>query len=123
MGERTVLRVAITITFLSALVVLAGLVILARAQAHDAPSGWAYPNSCCGGSDCAPLRAGDLEFTSQGWKVKLTGEVIPLAAAQPSGDRQNHRCRTEPDDPRSETRCQSENGAKVCCLFIADPGI
>lgn len=113
---RTLARAALTAAFLCAAAFMA-------AQAHDAPSGWPYPRDCCGGTDCAPLRAGDLEYTAQGWRVKQTGEVIPLSAVQPSGDRQNHRCRMEPGDPASETRCRSENGRKVCCLFIADPGI
>ena len=38
-----------------ALCVAVWLMLSSSTRAHEAPSGWEYPPSCCGGSDCAAV--------------------------------------------------------------------
>lgn len=76
------------------------------ALAHNAPSGWTYPPSCCNGGDCAQIPHGRVRAAPGGWRVTLrpgdnpmvteaTGAVtvfVPASATQPSPDREFHIC-------------------------------
>lgn len=91
---------------------LAGLVVVALligaalvASAHDAPSGWRYPLSCCHKRDCAPLDPKLIQATEQGWYLMESGEVIPYSKAREAPDGLFHRCVKRPEDRRSETLC------------------
>ena len=89
------------------LVLLAAQVpIAARAVAHDAPSGWTYPSSCCSGHDCYPVSGPALETAADGYHIKATGEVIPFTSRRikPSGDGSYHRC-SWGGDVNSSTIC------------------
>ncbi|MYZ50364.1 hypothetical protein [Propylenella binzhouense] len=86
--------------FFAACALIATPVLAPVAQAHD----W-YPLSCCGGQDCEPVSNRSIQFTSRGWLVKNTGEVIPFSVAKASPDGQFHRCRMKVSQPDSSTRC------------------
>lgn len=80
-----------------------------HAFAHDAPSGWTYPQSCCSGRDCYPLSGIGLDTGTDGYHIKATGEVIPFTSRRikPSGDGAYHRCSWGGDV-----------NASTICLFI-----
>src|SRR5215471_6230351 len=44
-------------------VILGGIAIT---HAHDAPSGWRYPQDCCGGSECRPIECSTAEPRADG---------------------------------------------------------
>lgn len=41
------------------------------ALAHQAPTGWSYSAYCCGGKDCQPIAAENVEFREGGYLVTL----------------------------------------------------
>jgi hypothetical protein len=90
-------------------ILLAAPILLALAggaSAHDAPSGWTYPPSCCNGGDCGQVPHGRVKPAPGGWRVTLspgdnpmvtdkTGPVtviIPADRTQLSPDREFHIC-------------------------------
>jgi len=79
------------------------------ARAHDAPSGWAYPVSCCSGYDCREVRDADIIEGPQGYVIKTTGEVIPMTdrKVRPSPDGQFHWC-----------SIAGKADGKTICLFV-----
>lgn len=83
--------------------------LASAAGAHDAPSGWAYPSSCCSGRDCYPVSGPALETAADGYHIKATGEVIPFTSRRikASGDGSYHRCSWGGDV-----------NASTICLFI-----
>lgn len=68
-------------------------------QAHQAPSGWEYPTTCCNGKDCHPT---PVEEVGGGYYIPETKETIPYgdSRVKPSGDGESHRCGSE-----MHTRC------------------
>jgi hypothetical protein len=95
---------------LRALLSLPVLLLLAPSVgAHDAPSGWSYPRSCCSDRDCYPLFGPALEADADGYHIKATGEVIPFTSRRikPSGDGLYHRCSWGGDV-----------NASTICLFV-----
>ena len=64
----------------AALFVLAWYFLASTASAHDAPTGWTYPYSCCSGQDCREVTSGPqgrVRETPQGYQIASTGEVMP----------------------------------------------
>lgn len=55
------------------LVVLSLFVFATPALAHS----W-YSEACCEEEDCRPARAGEVQFTPEGWYVVPTKELIPF---------------------------------------------
>ena len=51
-----------------------------------------YPRECCSDRDCYKIEDTDVEFRSDGWLIKITGEVIPHKNARVSPDGDFHRC-------------------------------
>jgi hypothetical protein len=96
-------------------------------RAHEAPSGWSYPTSCCSGHDCYPVDVEEVEALPGGtYRIRRTGEVYAqpdLPGAAPpeaegrvwrwSGDQDFHRCSPtgKPGDTTS------------LCLFVPRPGV
>lgn len=86
------------------------------ALAHDAPPtperplGWSYPNDCCSGIDCEPVRDEDVLERPVGYVIRMTGEIIPM------GDK---RIKFSPDN--NFHWCRHLQGAeynKTICLFV-----
>lgn len=55
------------------------------AEAHEAPSGWAYDTWCCGGDDCRHTEPGEVTLTpdGRGWHVRTLYQpridvVVPI---------------------------------------------
>lgn len=68
---------------------LAILLTSTSAMAHSF-----YEPSCCSNRDCAPIPAGDVKATPDGWQIVLTGEVIKYGSyrVKDSPDGAFHRC-------------------------------
>ena len=80
------------------------------AMAHDAPSGWHYPVSCCSGRDCYEIDASELQEVMGAYKILATGQFFGFNRVKVSPDGHYHRC--------------SYNGnraATTFCLFVPQP--
>lgn len=76
------------------------------ARAHDAPTGWTYPAACCSGTDCREVPADWVEERPEGYRIVVTGEVIPMTdrKVRPSPDGRFHWCSVAGKD----------DGATIC---------
>ena len=98
-------------------VVLAALVaamLIAKSRAHDAPSGWTYPNECCSGHDCRPAPKGSIVEKPDGWRMTSSGVTVPYDSP---------KVRVSPDGADHEC-CAAANfdNCRPLCLFIAPRG-
>lgn len=97
---RTLARAALTAAFLAA----AGLL---AAGAHEAPSGWPYPPSCCHGTavggDCQMIPREAVRIGPAGYEVTLTPIdhpmverrihfTVPYGSERPAPDGEYHVC-------------------------------
>jgi len=91
--------------FAAAILAMISLAILFAlvfgAFAHNAPSGWTYPATCCSGHDCGRIAADRVEQTPEGFVVTvMPGEHVmvehwpPLVLVVPYND---PRIRPSPD--------------------------
>jgi hypothetical protein len=87
------------------------------AQAHDAPSGWAYPSNCCSGVDCREVNDGHSSIRvgerPEGYVISSTGEVIAYMdpKVKPSPDGEYHWCSASGLDT-----------GNTICLFVPPKG-
>ena len=74
-----------------ALVVL--LLLSSSASAHQAASGWAYPNDCCAEKDCFEFPGERIKETPQGYLLP-SGLLVPYddKRLRPSPDGKYHAC-------------------------------
>ena len=79
------------------------------ARAHDAPSGWMYPQLCCSGYDCRPVPADDVVEGPRGYVIRPTGELVPMSSpkVKHSPDGEFHWCSVAGADD-----------GKTICLFV-----
>jgi hypothetical protein len=78
-------------------------------RAHDAPSGWAYPVSCCSGYDCREVQDAEIIEAPQGYVIKTTGEVIPMT---------DRKVKTSPDGQFHWCSIAGKADGKTICLFV-----
>lgn len=69
---------------------LAALAIMPT-LAHEAPSGWSYPQDCCAGKDCRPLSCAAIIDHPDGSETAL-GLHFEREQVKISGDAQCHVC-------------------------------
>lgn len=87
----------------------------ATAKAHDAPTGWEYPVSCCSNYDCRMITDASVREMSDGYHVP-SGEVVPY-----SGDT---RLRHSPDGEFHWCSVAGEAGdVNTICLFAPPRGM
>lgn len=77
--------------------------------AHDAPSGWSYPFSCCSNQDCRPVATKAISEKPQGYVINITGEVVPYA---------DKRVRVSPDGEFHWCSVAGEEKSRTLCLFV-----
>ena len=80
-----------------------------RAEAHDAPSGWSYPYSCCTDQDCRPVATRSVSERPQGYVINVTGEVVPYA---------DRRVRMSPDGEFHWCSVAGKDNTRTICLFV-----
>jgi hypothetical protein len=96
---------------LLALAIFAG--VPSAVRAHEAPSGWKYPISCCSNYDCREVAESAIIERPEGYVIKTTGEVIPMTdrKVRPSPDGVFHWCSV---GGRADSR--------TICLFVPPRG-
>jgi uncharacterized iron-regulated membrane protein len=107
-------RISTAIAYGLAFLTVAGLVWLffwaTEARAHEAPTGWTYPWSCCSNQDCRPTGKGEVRETSSGYRLVTTGEIVPYSDARvkDSPDGLFHACQVAGDFKKG----------RILCLFV-----
>jgi hypothetical protein len=89
-----------------------GLLALASAGmagAHDAPTGWSYPFSCCSGYDCREVKASAISERPSGYVIAGTGEMLPYS---------DSRIKDSPDGAYHWCSVAGKNDGKTICLFV-----
>ena len=93
---------------ISAICAVSSLAVL-PAGAHDAPTGWSYPLSCCSGYDCREVAARDVIEGPKGYVIRVTGEVIPMTS---------RKLRTSPDGVFHWCSVAGRDDGATICLFV-----
>lgn len=81
----------------------------ALVRAHDAPSGWSYPFSCCSNLDCRPVATKAISEKPQGYVINITGEVVPYT---------DKRIRVSPDGEFHWCSVAGKDSSRTLCLFV-----
>lgn len=89
--------------------VLVGLSMAAVSHAHDAPSGWTYPNSCCSNFDCRHVSFTAISERPQGYIINSTGEVLSYT---------DRRVRISPDGEYHWCSTAGDDHGRTICLFV-----
>ncbi|KQZ15922.1 hypothetical protein ASD44_09765 [Mesorhizobium sp. Root554] len=93
----------------TAIVVVCLLMLGGRAFAHEAPTGWTYPLSCCASYDCRETKAGEVTERQDGFHVP-SGEVVPMT---------DRRVKDSPDGAFHWCAHQAGlDAGKTICLFV-----
>lgn len=79
------------------------------AEAHDAPSGWTYPLSCCSDYDCRAVAEADVLERPEGYVIAATGEVIPMTS---------RKVRQSPDGIFHWCSVAGRDDGATICLFV-----
>lgn len=79
------------------------------AGAHDAPTGWRYPFSCCSGFDCRPVDAKAISERPEGYVIQNTGEVVRYSDA---------RLKNSPDGEFHWCSVAGAQDSRTICLFV-----
>ena len=83
------------------------------ARAHDAPSGWMYPQLCCSGYDCRAVSDRAISERPEGYVIKGTGEVVGYMDA---------RVKNSPDGEFHWCSVAGSNEGRTICLFVPPRG-
>lgn len=77
--------------------------------AHDAPSGWKYPYSCCSGIDCRPVKTKAISVRPDGYVILTTGELLHY---------DDRRIRYSPDGEYHWCSKDGKEDTATICLFV-----
>lgn len=97
-GEATLASVALLLSSLTSV-----------AQAHNSPTGWKYPYSCCSDLDCREVTAKSISEKPEGYVIAGTGEVIGYRDA---------RVRESPDGEYHWCSVAGASDGRTICLFV-----
>jgi hypothetical protein len=89
------------------------LFVVPAALAHDAPTGWSYPFSCCSNFDCRQVSAKTISERPEGYVITNTGEVVSYADA---------RIKDSPDGEYHWCSVAGEKSSRTICLFVPPKG-
>lgn len=101
-----------------------GWFALRPAHAHEAPSGWRYPLSCCSGYDCRVVDEPgtppeDIHHSVQvlrvdgGYQISTTGEIIHEIL----DGKRNEAIKVSPDGEVHWCSVAGKDDGKTICLF------
>jgi hypothetical protein len=110
MKAHTLLRLTLVV-WLIGLATLA--VMVDRALAHQAPTGWVYPANCCSNQDCREVTHEAVVEVVRGYEIVSTGELIPMT---------DHRIRRSPDGEFHWCSVAGAAKSGTVCLFVPDRG-
>lgn len=84
------------------------------ARAHEAPTGWNYPLSCCANHDCQSLSVQAISERPEGYVVNGTGEIVAYA---------DKRVKDSPDGLYHWCAHQAGlDAGRTICLFVPPKG-
>lgn len=103
---------------LIAMLAVAAVVLAAsRARAHEAPTGWKYPWSCCSNLDCRELEDGEISEPND---RRPTYRILPTGEEIAPGDR---RIKDSPDGAFHWCAHQAGlDAGHTICLFVPPRG-
>jgi hypothetical protein len=78
-------------------------------QAHQAPSGWAYPLSCCSNQDCREVAGQAISERPEGYVIRGTGETLSYA---------DRRIKDSPDGEFHWCSAAGDENGRTICLFV-----
>lgn len=79
------------------------------ARAHEAPTGWSYPFSCCSGYDCRPVKASAIRAIADGYLIQPSGEVVVYS---------DSRIKRSPDGDYHWCSVAGKDNGRTICLFV-----
>jgi hypothetical protein len=103
----------IDVTALSASSLFLLIAVATPVDAHDAPSGWSYPFSCCSNFDCRQVESKAISERPEGYVIKNTGEVVSYA---------DHRVKNSPDGEYHWCSVAGQQNSRTICLFVPPKG-
>lgn len=114
-GER--LSIWFGVIFLVVVVIILALIGSgSKAHAHDAPTGWTYPWSCCSSMDCQQVANPRVHETPNGYVVDGATDAAPIAYA-------DKRVKDSPDGDYHWCAHQAGvDAGKTICLFRPPKG-
>ena len=99
---------------LSSLLLLGTLELTGRTSAHEAPTGWKYPWSCCSNMDCKEVRSSAVLEKPEGYVIQFTGEIVGY---------QDKRVKDSPDGEYHWCAHQAGiDAGHTICLFVPPKG-
>lgn len=94
---------------------------VAKAKAHDAPTGWSYPFACCSNFDCRVVGSNhkakngvEIRETEEGYQISTTGEVLKY--------NEDKRIKDSPDGEFHWCSVAGEMASRTICLFVPPRG-
>lgn len=95
---------------------IAALLLAGPAFAHDAPTGWTYPWSCCSSMDCQRVDNPRVHETPGGYVVDGASDAAAIGY-------QDKRIKDSPDgDYHWCAHPQGTDAGKTICLFVPGKG-
>ena len=94
----------------AALAAMSGSLFASAAGAHEAPTGWKYPWSCCSNLDCKSVQSSAVKERPEGYVIQSTGEVVAY---------NDKRVRNSPDGEYHWCAHQAGlDAGQTICLFV-----
>ncbi|TWG93832.1 hypothetical protein L598_000400001050 [Mesorhizobium sp. J18] len=78
-------------------------------KAHEAPTGWEYPYSCCANQDCREVSKAAISERPEGYVINQTGEVVNY---------HDKRLRRSPDGRYHWCSVAGSDTSRTICLFV-----
>ena len=91
----------------------AALSVSGRSEAHQAPTGWAYPKECCSNMDCREISAEAISERPGGYVIEATGEQVSYS---------DPRIRQSPDGVYHWCSVAGDSDSRTICLFVPPQG-
>lgn len=92
-----------------ALLATAVSAFVSQAFAHEAPTGWSYPASCCHNRDCRPVPAATVKEGPDGYRITISHETLPY------GDT---RVKNSPDGLYHWCTSNGSDSGPTICLYV-----
>ena len=94
----------------AALAAASASLFASSAGAHEAPTGWKYPWSCCSNMDCKAVQSSAVRERPEGYVIQSTGEVVAYS---------DKRVRNSPDGEYHWCAHQAGlDAGHTICLFV-----
>lgn len=108
------IRAVVLAVIFGTIALMLGMAFSIKARAHEAPTGWKYPWSCCSNLDCKEVSKNEIGERPEGYIIESTGEVVAY------GDK---RLKDSPDGAYHWCAHQAGiDAGHTICLFVPPKG-